>query len=304
VVIFFLTWPKPEDLPRIERHSWRSLDFFGSFLLVAAAVLVTFSFQNAGTNADQWGRAIFIAPLIIGIFCWIGLLAWEWTIDRYGKGKMLSAFPIKLLRNRVYTLAMLNTMCLGFPAIMTIYSFPLRLQVVNKQNSLLAGLMLLPMLGGVALGSWMGSIVNKAKNRIFETLMAASSLVIVGTALETTLSSSVDVEAKSLGFLVFIGLGFGMSASSSTMMATIESPIPEHGTSPSPFFSSPFLNTSVPASDVLATRQLLRRQSLLRSASSGAPWASRRHPPSSHCSRRITWPGSSLHSNLSTVQGL
>jgi hypothetical protein len=37
------------------------------------------------------------------------------------------------------------------------------------------------------------------------------------------------VEAKVLGFLVFVGLGFGLSAAGATMLAGAEAPVWEHG---------------------------------------------------------------------------
>ena len=85
------------------------------------------------------------------------------------------------------------------------------------------------MLGGVAIGSSMGGAVSGKKNRIFETLVAATILVMIGCALETTVSDSLKLEPKVLGFLVFIGFGFGLSASASTMMTAIEAPIQDHG---------------------------------------------------------------------------
>ncbi len=231
MAIFFFTWPKAEHLPTIEQHSWRSLDFVGSFLVVAASVLVTFSFQNAGSDVDQWRQAIFLAPLIVGIFCWAALLLWEWVVERLWRDRVLAAFPMRLLRNRVYVAAMLNTLFLGFPFLMMVYAFPLRLQVVNGQSPLMAGVMLLPMLGGVSIGSLLAGVASREKNRIFETLVLASSLMLLGVGLETTLSDSFVLEAKALGFLPLIGFGFGLSASSSTMAATFESPISEHGES-------------------------------------------------------------------------
>lgn len=85
------------------------------------------------------------------------------------------------------------------------------------------------MLGGVAFGSSMGGAISGKKNRIFETLVAASILIMMGCALETTVSDSGKLEPKVLGFLVFIGFGFGLSASSSTMMTVLEASIQDHG---------------------------------------------------------------------------
>lgn len=231
VIIFWLTWPKAEYLPAFKRRSWSDLDYLGSLLLIAASVLTVFSFQNAGVDADQWNQAVFIAPLIFGVLCLIALFAWESFIERRWNGKKAAAFPLGLLRNRVYSAGIMNTMFMGFPYFVAIYSFPIRFQIVNGKSALQAGLMLLPMLAGTALGSWLGGAVSSKKNRIFETLCVACVLMMIGCALETTASDSANVEAKVLGFLTFIGFGFGLSAAASTMLANLESPVRDHGES-------------------------------------------------------------------------
>lgn len=84
--------------------------------------------------------------------------------------------------------------------------------------------------------SAVGTVVAGAANgqpgkrvRFFETLMAACALMMVGCGLETTAGSGGVVEAKVLGFLVFVGLGFGLSAAGGTMLAGAEAPVWEHG---------------------------------------------------------------------------
>jgi CHASE2 domain-containing sensor protein len=123
------------------------------------------------------------------------------------------------MRDRVYTASILNTACLGFAFIMTIYAFPLRLQVVNGRGALLAGVMLLPLLGASAVGSMLAGAINSKQDWVCETLVASSGLMALGSGLMSTQSSSANVEPKALGFLVFLGLGFGLSAASSTMLA-------------------------------------------------------------------------------------
>lgn len=232
MTLFYLAWPSAEHLPSIEKRPWGSLDYPGSFLLVAAAVLVVFAFQNAGIDSSQWGQPIFIAPIVVGVLCWIGLFVWEAVVDRRWRDRLAAAFPLELLRNRVYTCGVLNTLFMGYPFMTTVYAFPLRTQVVNGKSPLTAGLMLLPMLGSVAVGSTLSGAISNKKNRVFETLVVASCLMVIGCALETTISSSFDIDPKSLGFLVFIGLGFGLSASSSTLMTAVEAPIRHHGRRP------------------------------------------------------------------------
>ena len=229
MTVFYLSWPSDDQLPTMHRRSWRELDYVGSFLLLSAAVLVVFPFQNVGLNGDSWKQAIFLAPLLTGLFCWAALFAWQAIAERLWADRLAAAFPLRLIRNRVYAAGVLNTLLLGFGYLLTIYAFPLRLQVVNGKSSLMAGVMLLPMLGSVAVGSAVAGVISNKRNFLFETLTLSSCLMLLGFGLMTTLSASPELEAKALGFLVFIGLGFGMSATVSTILAITESSIRDHG---------------------------------------------------------------------------
>ncbi|KAI1074625.1 major facilitator superfamily transporter [Whalleya microplaca] len=228
IVLFYITWPKPQYLPHVERRSWGELDYLGSFLLIAGAVLVVFSFQNTENQADQWSKAAFIAPLIIGVVSFAGLLLWSVFIEQHWGDAMAAAVPMRLLRNRAYTAAAIHTMFIGFPYMVVVYAFPLRLQVVNEKDALISGVMLLPMLGSSAVGSIVSGKLNGEKDRTFETLVVATGFVVLGCGLLSTLSSSSDVEPKALGFLVFVGLGFGMVVSTTTMLATFQSSSRDH----------------------------------------------------------------------------
>ncbi|KAL0933056.1 major facilitator superfamily transporter [Colletotrichum truncatum] len=228
MVVFYLTWPQAEHLPTLQRRSWKELDFVGSCLLIAASVLVVFSFQNAGSDGNKWQQADFVVPITVGTACFLALLGWEVLVARVWEKRIMAAIPIRLLRNHVYVAAMFNTMFLGFPYLLVVYSFPIRMQVVNSKSALLAGILLLPMLGSVALGSTLGGLMSKSRNFLFETMFVASCFMTLGCGLLTTLSLSTELEPKALGFLTLVGFGFGLSATSSTILATTESNILDH----------------------------------------------------------------------------
>ncbi|KAH7171532.1 major facilitator superfamily domain-containing protein [Dactylonectria macrodidyma] len=222
MTIFFLTWPRAEYLPSIERRAWKELDYAGSFLTISAAVLVVFSFQNAGASSgDQWSKAIFIAPLVCGLFAWALLASWQYVIHHRFEDRLAPAFPLSIFKNRVYTAAVLNTLFLGYPYLLLIYAIPVRIQVVGGKSSLEAGVMLLPMLGTAAIGSALAGKINAVKNYVFETLLVGSCFMTMGCGLLTTLSHELDL-AKQLGFVTLCGTGFGLTIASSTMMSTIE----------------------------------------------------------------------------------
>lgn len=233
MVLFYLSWPEDEYLPTIQRRSWRELDFLGSFLIVAAAVLVTFAFQNAGIDdqsADPWSKGVFIGPIVAGVLCWVVFFIWERTFERRWSTKM-AAVPLALYRNRIITATTLNTMFLGFSFIATLFAVPLRMQVVNGKSPIMTGVLMLPMLGATGLGSAITGALSSKKNRLSESMTAATIMVTIGLALETSVSDSSKLEPKFIGFLAIIGLGYGMVTSSATMFTALEAPINEHGES-------------------------------------------------------------------------
>lgn len=231
MVLFFFLWPKTKDLPTIQRRSWKDLDFVGSFLVIAAAILVTFAFQEAGsdqTTVNPWREGTFVGPLIAGIICWGAVFAWERFFERRWISKM-AAIPLVLYENRIFTCTTISTTFLGFAFLATLYAVPLRLQVVNGQGPVMAGVYMLPMLGATGIGSMVTGALSKDKNRLCETMTGATMMVTLGLALETTVSDSEHVEAKFVGFLVLVGLGYGMITSSATIFTGLEAPITEHG---------------------------------------------------------------------------
>ncbi|KAL3442365.1 major facilitator superfamily domain-containing protein [Aspergillus insuetus] len=234
LLIFLLSWPKPEHLPTTTRRSWKEFDYIGSTLIIAAAVLVIFPFQNAGESSNTgstWSTAAFIAPLTIGLILWIALVAWGYLVKHILKHRIALTFPITLFTNRTYTAAALSTLCIGYPYFMLGYAFPLRAQVLDEKDPLLAGIMLLPMLGATAVGTILAGVISKTKNYLFETMLVGACLLTVGAGLLTTINDGGGgggADAKALGFIVFVGMGFGLNVAAATMITAFEVPIVDY----------------------------------------------------------------------------
>ncbi|KAM0348767.1 hypothetical protein ACHAPU_004206 [Fusarium lateritium] len=229
LLIFVFTWPKAEYLPNIQRRAWKEVDFLGSFLAIAAAVLVVFSFQNAGTSKSNagWSTAVFIAPLVCGLIACVVLVAWQIFIQQRWHDRFAPAFPISIFKNRVYSTAVINTLLNGFPYLLLIYAIPLRFQVVSGKSALIAGIMLLPMLGTSAIGSVIAGKINATKNFTFESLLVGSCFMTIGCGLLASVSHGAE-DAKILGYMSFCGLGFGLTVASSTMLSMVEVPIRDY----------------------------------------------------------------------------
>ncbi|KAF7905103.1 uncharacterized protein EAF01_005624 [Botrytis porri] len=134
------------------------------------------------------------------------------SVHQKWEENLATTFPWRLIKNRVYMFGLATTLLMGFPYFVVIYSLPLRFQVVNGKSPLTAGLRLLPMLGSTAVASFLGGMLNGKKS----------------TVSPSTLSNTEYVEAKTYGFLVFVGLGFGLTVSTVSMLFNYESSIRDH----------------------------------------------------------------------------
>ena len=232
LILFIIAWPKPNQLRPAQRRPLKELDVIGAVLIIAASVLIVFSFQDAGLKANAWKQAIFIAPLVIGCLCAAGLVGWEYFVAHHREGKFATMFPLRLMKRRVYMGYVATALLGGFPYFVVIYALPLRLQVVNEKNALLAGVSLLSMLGAVAIASALGGGIHRKRERIFATLLAGSLFTLIGSACLSTLDNTVTVPAKMYGFEVFLGLGFGLMVSTVSLGAMIESDAQDRSKSP------------------------------------------------------------------------
>lgn len=117
----------------------------------------------------------------------------------------------------------LSTILVGFSYLMVLYTIPLRLQVVNGMSPLKAGVSLLPLLGVTAIGASIAGAANSTKNRTFEVLLAGTLLMTIGTAALSTLKNQVQVQPAVYGFQVLVGLGVGMTITTASLGALLES---------------------------------------------------------------------------------
>ncbi|KAF8848497.1 MFS multidrug transporter-like protein [Acephala macrosclerotiorum] len=222
LIAFIIAWPKPHQIHHPKRRLLKQLDFLGAGLVIAASVLVVFSFQEAGLRADVWNQAIFVAPLVVGVVLWFALFGWETLAARKWESTLMTMFPLRLIKRQVFMGHFVTTLLAGFPYFMVIYALPLRIQVVNGRSQLTAGVSLMPMLGSVAVASTISGMVNGKKDFIFPTLCAGAILMTIGSAALSSLENTVTLPAKMYGFQVFVGLGFGLMVSTVSMGASLE----------------------------------------------------------------------------------
>jgi MFS family permease len=244
MVVFNFSWPRPDQLQGVQtRRKWKELDFVGSVLIIAASVLTVYAFQHAGINTDSWTQATFLAPLLTGCLCWTLLFLWQWAVHRWWRDRVAAVVPWHLLQQRVYIAGAAFTLLMGFPYFFVIYNLPLRFQVVDMATPLYAGIWLLPMLGSAAVGSTIGGTVNSKKNHVTATFVAGSIFLTLGMGLMTTFDLSTNLEAKTFGFEVFVGLGFGLSVATASLSTALEASLRDAGMSPPHHLAFAITNT-------------------------------------------------------------
>ena len=228
-VLFIVSFPHGGG--RLRPADWssaRKVDIPGTLLLIAGCVLPCFSLMHAAEVPQSWRTGKFIGPIVAGVMSWVLLVAWEYRHTTKMPGRYDPAFPPQLFKVRRYAATAANSLLMGFGFVICIYNVPLRLQTINGKGPLQAGLSLLPLLCTSAIGSVLGTALSPTKDRLGPTVMVGSALMALGTGLLSTLGDSASVEAKVYGFQVFVGLGFGMTASSSSLLANIESKKKDH----------------------------------------------------------------------------
>jgi hypothetical protein len=226
LILFITAWPDQTQMRSVQLRGFRQIDLLGFLLLVAFSVPFVIAFQQAGIHilldSSIWKSALFVAPLVIGILSFVALFTWEWFIARRWPDTIGALFPMRLARNRVYISAVITTMLTGFPYFFIIYSLPTRFQVVHGKSVIASGIALLPMLGASAIATAAAGAASSKRNNTFLINVIGAALMLIGIASLTTLDNTVAPQARAYGLQVFLGVGFGLTVSNSTVLATIE----------------------------------------------------------------------------------
>ncbi|KXX79724.1 Multidrug resistance protein 3 [Madurella mycetomatis] len=192
------------------RSLFARLDVPGSLLLLFAVLSFTACFQEAGSRFP-WASAYVIVLLVVSAVLWVALLLWERRVTKAGELRE-PVLPWRFFTNRIMIGILVVILLVGGPMSVTTFQLPQRFQLVNGLSNLDSGLRLLPFGAMFPVGSMTGStLASKLRVPAIYLALVGSVFQVVGYALLSALSASLQVEAKVYGYLILAGFGCGLT---------------------------------------------------------------------------------------------
>ena len=105
----------------------------------------------------------------------------------------------------------------GFTFYIVVVYLPDRFQIVGGDSPVTAGLRLLPLLAGSAIGTSLAGGLSSRRNLTAYTLVVPSALQIVGYGLMTTPSPLTGAPDAVYGYQILLGVGFGAHIASTML---------------------------------------------------------------------------------------
>ncbi|KAK9779911.1 putative Major facilitator superfamily (MFS) profile domain-containing protein [Seiridium cardinale] len=204
----------------------RKFNICGNILMISASGLLVYALQEAGSFNYAWNSPAIIATLSVAAVSWVLFIGREFFLVRRRNRYIDPVFPTRLIIQRPFLAALSCSFLAGFTYLALIIILPERFQIVNGDDSLMAGVHLLPQLGACAFGSFLAGAVSSKRNNTAVTLIVAHCLQLIGIGLLSTLSDVHTAIEAQYGYQAIFGLGVGLSFASVTILTSVRS-LPE-----------------------------------------------------------------------------
>ncbi|MGY1848630.1 DHA2 family efflux MFS transporter permease subunit [Blastococcus sp. SYSU DS1021] len=179
-----------------------TIDYLGAALLAAAvsALLIWVTLAGSSFAWASVETALFLggAALAVVAFLVTELRAAEPIV------------PLRLFRDRTTTLAIIASVAVGMAMFGSTVFLGQYLQISRGYSPTEAGLLTIPMVGGLLISSTVSGLLITRFGRWKSYLTAGSVLVVAGFALLATIDHETDMVLLSF-FLFVLGVGIGMS---------------------------------------------------------------------------------------------
>ncbi|UWF78732.1 MDR family MFS transporter [Microbacterium neungamense] len=188
--------------PGIRTRETVRIDYLGIVLLATSVSLLLIWVTGAGTDFGWWSMQTLLmagGAVVAGVlFVIVELRSAEPLI------------PLTMFRDRTFTLSVLASIAIGIAMFGTSVFLSQYMQMARGATPTQAGLMTLPMIGGLLIASMVvGSLITR-HGRWKGFVIAGAVLTIAGSALLSTLHYDTPFVLVSL-YMLLLGAGVGMT---------------------------------------------------------------------------------------------
>src|SRR4051794_10395062 len=191
---------KTMRLPTIKREV--KLDYWGASLIVGGVSTLLIWVSLAGTEF-AWGSATSLSLVALGV---AALAVAVWGETRVAE----PVVPMWLFRERTVVLSVIGSMIVGIVMFGGTVFFGQYFQIGRGYSPMIAGLLTIPLIGGMVLSSTISGQLISRFGRGKPYLVAGATLVSTGLGLLSTIDHSTPVWEIDV-FLAVLGTGMGMT---------------------------------------------------------------------------------------------
>nr|AGQ43601.1 HC-toxin major facilitator superfamily transporter [Alternaria jesenskae] len=205
-VLFFLFHPPrtPQSASGMQRsyaETLSKLDFIGAGVVISSLICLSLALQWGGTQY-KWSDSRIVALLVA-----FGVLFLSAGGHQYWKGEE-ALFPIRLLKQRGFVLALFNSLCFGGVQYAALYYLPTWFQAVKGDTRINAGVQMLPMVAAIIGVNIVAGAAISFTGRLAPFVVIATVLASIGSGLLYTFTPTIS-QARIIGYQLVYGAGSG-----------------------------------------------------------------------------------------------
>jgi EmrB/QacA subfamily drug resistance transporter len=181
------------------------IDWTGAAMLVVGLVPLLIIAEQGRTWG--WGSVSAYVCYLLGA---AGIAAFVWVESKAGDDALL---PLRLFRNRNFAVGSAQATIVGLGMFGGIAAIPLYLQIVKGASPTKAGLLLLPLIGGMMIASLASGQITSRTGRYKVFPVIGSVLMVAGLLTMTQIGADTPLWQTDIYMAIF-GLGLGMNMQS------------------------------------------------------------------------------------------
>ncbi|KAK4058352.1 hypothetical protein OIO90_000510 [Microbotryomycetes sp. JL221] len=186
------------------------IDYLGSFLTMAATVLLLLPINWGGTSFS-WSSSVVIGCLVGSGVAFLIFFVWE-TRAR------IPIVPLKIFRVPTVACVLFNTFISGATILVQIFYIPQYIQIVRGDSAIRSGVLVLPLLLVTTASVFVSGQVVARTGEYKYHIVGGYACWCLSLGLQSTLDQNSST-AKLVGFLILTGAGQGQTLQTSMVAA-------------------------------------------------------------------------------------